>query len=107
MLEEDLIGDNPEDDPEIVAIEAVKFNDFNNYLAEKDAERPCEACGHKEWCIKTQEDDYPALHFLTNYRKPSTGTLFFSTFCPRCGNTRLFDALEVVAHLGWVDEQNG
>ncbi|MFJ4117038.1 hypothetical protein ACIPV9_11570 [Pseudomonas psychrophila] len=95
-------------DLDVRAIESVRFNDLNRFLADKNAEHPCEACGRSvEWLIKTDDADHPFIHFLTNFRDPDNGNLFFSIMCPNCSNTRFFDAFEVARHLDLIGGTNG
>jgi len=93
--------------PEVLAVEALTYDELNSYFLSKEAEKPCGACGYSgEWDIKT-DGDQPSLLFVPDYRNPSVGTLFFTLTCPNCMNTRLFDALDVMRILRSAERDNG
>ncbi|KIF56207.1 hypothetical protein [Pseudomonas fluorescens] len=81
-----------ERDVDVDRILAITFDDFNGFLAETDAEQPCEACNStEEWDVWV-DDGMPQLTQSTLYRTPENGILYFNTMCRSCGNTRLFNA---------------
>ena len=71
--------------------------DFNEFLARQDAEHACDACGLTvEWYMRTQENK-PLITYMPYYAGQPSAELFYSLFCPNCGNTRLFNAIYVAA----------
>lgn len=84
-----------ERDADLDRILAITFDDFNGFLAETNAEQPCEAChSTEEWDVWV-DDGVPQLTQAPLFRTPESGVLYFSTMCRTCGNSRLFNAIFV------------
>jgi len=86
-------------DVEIEEVLAVSFDDFNKFLAEKNAEQRCEACGYEgEWYMRTNGAS-PHLVQTLLFRDPSQLELNFALNCANCGSSRFFNATFVVNEL--------
>lgn len=72
---------------------SVTTDELNEFLRERDAEKPCDACGHTvEWFMRAAPNGKPVISFTGVYSDPSKAELHFSLFCPNCGHVRLFYA---------------
>lgn len=84
---------------EVELIVSITLDEFIDFLAERNAEKPCEACDRTvEWRVRT-DGTHPILTQMTFYKAPDEVDLFCSVFCPECGNTRLFNARYVGAFV--------
>lgn len=81
-----------ERDAALDQILSISFDEFNGFLAETNAEKPCEAChSTEEWDVWV-DDGVPQLTQSSLFRTPENGVLYFCTMCKTCGNTRHFNA---------------
>ncbi|WP_145155517.1 hypothetical protein [Pseudomonas oryzihabitans] len=69
--------------------------DFQKHLDEKNAERPCEACGCPDWLMNCDEKGRPMLVKMDLLQQDDLMHLYVPLLCKRCGNTRFYN-------VGWV-----
>ncbi len=71
----------------------MQRTEVTDWMGEKGAIRPCEACGAQQWMVPHLEDgDKDAaiqLHMIVNNQLTDT-VGFTPAMCVNCGNTRLF-----------------
>jgi NAD-dependent dihydropyrimidine dehydrogenase PreA subunit len=63
-----------------------------DYLKSVGCTLPCEACGHDDFRVETNDD---RVAFVTQelYENPAMGVVLVPLTCHRCGNTRLINAM--------------
>lgn len=89
---------------EVGRIVSTSIEEISEYLKERAANGPCEACGSVKWIVRTANDK-PVLLQAPFYQGSDEVDVFFSTLCTSCGNTRLFNARYVSRYLHAIRSQ--